>query len=81
MKNYSTPCIFPPLLLFLLYLQLVSANHQQDIDGQDPGGDVDEHAGEVEADKGHDDVDHPQDKPDPAPDDPRLHKTDFLLGE
>ena len=72
LKNYSTPCIFLPLLL-LFNLQLVRANHKQDIHGQDPGGDVDEHAGEVEADEGHHDVDHTQDKPDPAPDDPRLH--------
>ena len=72
------PHRFLPLLF---YLQLVRTNHKEDVDGQDPGGDVDEHAGEVEADEGHHDVDQPQDEPDPAPNYPRLHQTDFLLGE
>ena len=76
LKNYSVP----RLLLPLLYLQLVSTNHKEDIDGQDPGGDVDQHAGKVEADEGQQDVDQPQHEPDPTPDNPRLHQTDFLLG-
>ena len=72
------PHRFLPLLF---YLQLVRTDHQEDVDGQDPGGDVDEHAGEVEADEGHHDVDQPQDEPDPTPNYPRLHQTDFLLGK
>ena len=75
LKNYSVPCLFLPLL----YLQLVSTNHKEDIHGQDPGRDVDEHAGKVEADEGQQDVDQPQHEPDPTPDDPRLHQTDSLL--
>ena len=75
LKNYS---VTGPLLP-LLYLQLVSTNHKEDIHGQDPGRDVDEHAGKVEADEGQQDVDQSQHEPDPTPDDPRLHQTDSLL--
>ena len=57
-KNSLSRLILP----LLFYLQLVSTHHEEDIGGQEPGGDVDEHGGEVEADEGQQDVDHPQDQ-------------------